>query len=152
MRGQSKAGYCTPFGKQYRQVVYPASTFLRSRYVVTGAGKEELIRRFKTLGLWDPMARFRRCSRYQAPRFREGHLGPAARLTAEFCSVSLHLLVIAHRLFFQAPRSILNRIAHGGTWNSGASPNQWSYNFAGQSIEGCKYGIANGKTLLKRLN
>lgn len=40
----------------YRNVVYPASVFLRFRYGVTDVSKEQLIQRFKTLGLWDPMA------------------------------------------------------------------------------------------------
>jgi hypothetical protein len=45
---------------QYRNVVYPASGFLRFRYGVTGISKEELIQRFKALGLWDSMvARFK---------------------------------------------------------------------------------------------
>jgi hypothetical protein len=40
----------------YRNVVYPASVFLRFRYGVTDVSKEQLIQRFKALGLWDSMA------------------------------------------------------------------------------------------------
>lgn len=40
----------------YRNVIYPASVFLRFRYGVTGTSKEQLIERFKALGLWDSMA------------------------------------------------------------------------------------------------
>jgi hypothetical protein len=42
--------------QSYRNVIYPASKFLRFRYVVTGIDKEKLIQKFKTLGLWDAMA------------------------------------------------------------------------------------------------
>jgi hypothetical protein len=42
--------------QEYPNVVYPAVVFLRFRYGVTGLKKEELIKRFKTIGLWDSMA------------------------------------------------------------------------------------------------
>ena len=45
-----------PFrSKTYNNVVHPASHFLLYRYHVTGLGKEGLIRRFRSLNLWDAM-------------------------------------------------------------------------------------------------
>ncbi len=40
---------------RYKDVLYPATTFLRQRYTVGKLNKEELIRRFRRLGLWDAM-------------------------------------------------------------------------------------------------
>jgi hypothetical protein len=42
---------------QYRAVIYPAVVFLRFRYGVTEINKEQLVQRFKALGLWEAMTR-----------------------------------------------------------------------------------------------